>query len=124
MRRAVLALVAVLLLAAPAPAHAGVKKGIWGPVEVNGVSQFPIYKQLGASIYNAPLSWAAVARTRPAVPRNPSDPAYRWPAELDQAVTESGRRRIEVAIRVGDAPGWANGGRPPNWAPQNAADYA
>ena len=31
------------------------KKGIWGPVRVDGVSQFPIYRELGAGVYHTSL---------------------------------------------------------------------
>jgi hypothetical protein len=54
-----------LALAAPASAAVTRKKSMWGPIEVNGVSQFPIYAELGAGIYQATLSWAGVAWQRP-----------------------------------------------------------
>ena len=55
---------------------ASLKKGIWGPVRVDGVSQFPIYRELGAGVYHTSLRWAKVATRRPVDPRNPRDPAY------------------------------------------------
>jgi hypothetical protein len=118
------ALLALLLLAGPADARAGRKKAIWGPAEVNGKSQFPIYRDLGARIYEAGLSWAAVAPTRPRKPKDPRDPAYRWPSYLDYAVKEARRYHMRVALNVTHAPRWANGGRSREWAPRRPRDYA
>jgi hypothetical protein len=115
----------VLLAAAPAAeARKSFKKGIWGPVRVDGVSQFPIYAQLGAGVYHTRLSWRETATRRPADPRNPGDPAYAWPAELDDAVAEARRHGMRVAVDAARSPAWANGGRPDNWAPTRPADYA
>jgi hypothetical protein len=108
----------------PADAAPSRKKAIWGPAQVNGASQFPIYRDLGAGIWQTRVSWAAVAPTRPAAPTNPGDPAYRWPAELDAAVADASRSGIAVAITLSDAPGWANGGRARQWAPRNPRDFA
>ena len=115
----------VLLAAAPgAGAAQSVKKGIWGPVRIDGVSQFPTYKELGAGVYHTSFSWADVARTRPANPRDPADPAYQWKASIDDAVQEAARYGIRVAVMVKGTPGWANGGRTDNWAPTRLRDYA
>jgi hypothetical protein len=101
-----------------------VKKSLWGPVRVHGVSQFPIYRDLGAGIYQTKLDWRGVAATRPARPTDPTDPAYRWPAELDDAVGEGRRHGIRLALLVQGTPAWANGGRDGRWAPSRPADYA
>src|SRR3954453_634219 len=76
-----IALVVVIVTTVAAPAHASVtrKKAMWGPIEVNGISQFPVYADLGVGIYQTSLAWDRVAPTRPASARNPLDPAYRWP---------------------------------------------
>ena len=65
-----------LALATPAHATPSRKKAIWGPVTVNGVSQFPIYKDLRAGIYEALLPWNEVATRQPLDARNAADPAY------------------------------------------------
>ena len=39
------------------------KKSIWGPAEVKGVSQFPIYKDLGVGIWQNRINWSDVAPT-------------------------------------------------------------
>jgi hypothetical protein len=69
--------------AAQALARPDPKKAIWGPVTRNGVSQAPIYRALGAKIFETNLPWASVAPNPPTDPTNPGDPAYQWPAEVD-----------------------------------------
>lgn len=117
---------AALLTCLPASASGAItpKKSMWGPIEVGGRSQFPIYADLGVGIYHANLRWAAVAETRPRRPRDPADPAYRWPPEIDQAVAEGARHGIRVSLLVMHSPGWANGGRAPRWAPTRPQDFA
>ena len=88
------------------------------------MSQFPRYQYLGVGIYESALHWERVAPTRPANPRNPNDPAYQWPAEVDQGVAEAGRYRMRVALMVIGAPPWANGGRDWSWAPRRERDLA
>ena len=116
---------AVLALAPQAAGAAtSVKKGIWGPARVDGVSQFPIYRELGAGVYHASFSWSDVAKTRPANPRDPADPAYQWKSSMDDAVREAAASGIRVAVMVKGSPPWANGGRKKNWIPKRLADYA
>jgi hypothetical protein len=110
--------------AASADAKPSVKKAIWGPVSVNGRSQFPIYRSLGAGIYEASLSWATVAPTRPGHPADPTDPAYRWPASLDYAVGQARKYGITVSVLLTGAPPWANGNRSSIWAPGHSRDFA
>src|SRR4051794_1989096 len=110
--------------AGTASAAPSLKKAIWGPVTFNGVSQFPIYRDLGAGIYETQLYWDSVAPTQPAQPLNPADPAYRWPATLDQAVAEAAQSGIKVAIQIISTPPWANGGGRANRVPTRPADFA
>jgi hypothetical protein len=116
-----LALLALGLPGAVAEAAPSRKKAIWGPVEVEGRSQFPRYAELGVGIYQASLRWDEVAPTAPKRADQPGDPAYRWPAELDAAVREARRYGIEVSLMLSGAPRWANGGRPAKWAPRPGA---
>jgi hypothetical protein len=124
--RALVPALALLLALAAAPAEGAqsVKKSIWGPVRVNGVSQFPIYRDLGVGIYQMNLSWQGTAAARPSRPTDPADPAYRWPAAVDDAINEAGRYGIRVSLLVQDTPRWANGGRDRRWAPRRPGDYA
>lgn len=104
------------LLTATASADAA-EKGFWGPTQVGGVSQFPIYRTLGVNLYQASLGWSAIAPTRPANPTDPADPAYRWPADLDSVISEAQRNGMRVLLLIATAPPWANGGKGPTWAP-------
>src|SRR5256884_455880 len=96
---------------------------ISGPVPRDGVSQFPIYHDLGAGIWQGNLDWHDTTPTRPANPRDPNDPAYHWPPSLDQAVSEASRYHIRISLLVMSTPAWANGGRPYNWVPTRISDY-
>jgi hypothetical protein len=114
----------LVLAAAPAEGRQTTKKSIWGPVRVNGVSQFPIYRELGAGIYQTNLDWPAVARARPSRATDPGDPAYRWPAAVDDAIREAARHGMRIALLVQGAPRWANGNRGPRYAPKSARSFA
>jgi hypothetical protein len=105
-------------------AQAASLKAIWGPAVHNGASLFPTYRELGVKIYEDRLPWQPIAPRRPSNPRNPHDPAYAWPAEVTQAVTEAKRYHMQVALQIIGAPPWANGGKPWNWAPTKPQDYA
>jgi hypothetical protein len=71
------------------------------------------------------VNWWAIAPTRPAHPRDPNDPAYVWPAEVDDAVQQASQYGMRVTMELSDSPGWASGhpgdGR---WAPKHSADFA
>jgi hypothetical protein len=121
---------ATLLHAAPADARRSAKKAIWGPfneagpLNPEGQSLFPIYRDLGVGIYETQIRWDLIAPTRPASPRDPLDPAYQWPLDIDAAIAEAARHGIHVAIQLFGAPGWANGNRSREWAPNDPADFA
>lgn len=95
------------------------KKAIWGPV-----SAFATYSDLGVGIYQYVIPWHTTAPTQPASPRDPRDAAYRWPAELDSAISDAQSRGIRVSVLIHGAPAWANGGRESRWAPSRPADFA
>ena len=122
--RVALAVALAVALLMPSSAHA-FSKAIWGPVYRNGADQFPLYRQLGVSIYEADLSWNLVAPSRPRNPANPGDPAYRWPAAIQQAITQARRFHMRVLLQIIGAPSWANGGHADwSWAPRNPSDFA
>ena len=127
-RAARLALPALMLLLAlaapPADARQSVKKSIWGPVRVNGVSQFPIYRDLGAGVYQTSLTWSSIAPTRPARPTDPTDPAYLWPAVVDDAIGQARSHGTRVALLIQGSPPWANGGRDQRFVPRQPSDFA
>jgi hypothetical protein len=122
-----LALVTGALVATIGAAPAGARplhKGFWGPAEIGGVSQFPLYERLGVTLYQTSLAWATIAPTRPADAKNPADPAYRWPADLDRVIAEARGHRISVLLMLAGAPRWANGNRSPEYAPGRPRDFA
>jgi hypothetical protein len=124
----VVAVALVLLLggslAAGAAAAASPKKAIWGPTSRDGVSQFPIYDELGVGIFQQAIIWSTIAPTKPENPRDPSDPAYQWPSDVDAAIDGARPYGIRVLLAVSGTPKWANGGRHRRWAPKRARDYA
>lgn len=115
---------AALLAATPAGAEITRKKAMWGPVEYNGASQFPVYAELGVGIWQVTVPWHEVAPTRPENPRDPADPAYLWPQHVTTAVEEGRRHGIEVMVLLIGAPRWANGDKPWRYAPRRPADFA
>lgn len=127
-----LALSAMLVAAAPAAAKPKHKKkpprslkAIWGGnTLLDGQSAFPIYKALGVDVLEYQLRWAKQAQTRPVDPRNPDDPAYHWPAELDEAYAASKQYGFELAIMLRTTPDWANQGQGPDTKPDNPQDFA
>lgn len=100
------------------------KKAIWGPARVDGVSQFPIYHDLGVGIYQAVIGWREIAASRPVHPLDPNDPAYRWNPDVDFAVQEAKRYGIKITLRIARTPGWANGGDEFNAPPNDVQDFA
>jgi hypothetical protein len=112
-------LVALLSGLYPTGADAAVRKAIWGPTELpGGASAFPVYRDLGVDVLQLQLVWNRVAPSRPAHPTDPGDPAYEWPRNVDQAVAAGARNGVAIALMARGAPGWANGGRDPSWAPK------
>jgi hypothetical protein len=126
MLRRVLPTLLLVLALAPASADAAVsqKKAIWGPNEIDSQSQFPVYKDLGAGIYQTTLNWAEVAAFEPVDAGDVEDPSYDWPLELDTAISEAKHNGIDIALTVTGAPEWANGDKPANYGPAKPADFA
>jgi hypothetical protein len=132
-RAMTVAAVALLCAIAPASAHA-LTKAIWGPYELPAgnaacptpsrpCSAFPTYKALGVDVVQFQIHWDEVAPTRPANPRDPNDPAYRW-AAVDPFVTEAARHGVGLAALLQRTPGWANGARSAIWAPRSPRAFA
>jgi hypothetical protein len=120
-----LALAPVLLGLGGTPgARANVLKGIWGPAERNGVSLFPIYRELGDTLFEEDLHWNSIAKRRPNNPRDPNSSAYVWPAEISSAVARAKRYKMQVALQIIGSPRWADGGKDPRWAPHRPIDFA
>ncbi len=106
-RRLLALLVAVSALGGLTPtaqADRAARKAMWGPLLVNGASEFPTYQKLGVGIYEMDLLWASTARTRPRKPDSPRDAAYHWDPQLDYAVKQAARYHMQVLLEVSQTP--------------------
>lgn len=115
---------AFVCLAFSSPAQAELRKGFWGPQDVNGVSQFPVYADLDVDLFQMTVRWDQVAPTRPGRAKDPADPAYVWPPGVEAGLAQVERYGMKVALLVMGTPGWANGGKPWQWVPGDAKDFA
>jgi hypothetical protein len=102
-RRALPLLLTLALVPATADAAVTHKKAIAGPVEFNGESQFPTYADLGAGIYQATLDRGDVVVQQPENPKDPADPGYEWPPDLDEAISDGAKSHIQVALTITSA---------------------
>lgn len=109
MVRRALTLSLALVAVSATSAHAAVttKKTIWGPVEIDAQSQFPVYKELGAGIYQTTLNWNEVADLQPLDAKDVDDPSYEWPDEIDTAIAEAKSAGMQVALTVTGKPKWS-----------------
>jgi hypothetical protein len=78
---------------------------------------------IGVGVVRFSLRWDEIAATQPADAGDPQDPAYRWDGD-DQVLDELHRTDVDVLLDIVGTPGWANGGRGPNFAPSSAASIA
>jgi len=99
-RRALPLLLILALAPATADAAVSTKKAIAGPVEFQGDSQFPTYAALGAGIYIATLDRSKVAVMEPENAKDPDDPGYEWPPDLDEAVSEAAKYHMQIAFTL------------------------
>jgi hypothetical protein len=74
-----------------------------------------------ATIIRATANWREVAATRPSNPADPFEPAYRFD-DLDELVRSAQMNGMTVMLTLWGTPDWANGGRGPNYAPDNMHD--
>jgi hypothetical protein len=86
---------------------------------------FPLLASTRAQVVRITLWWSgptvSVARTRPATPTDPADPAYDW-STYDRVVRAAAAGGLEPLLSILGTPSWANGGRRWNVAPTDAAD--
>jgi Cellulase (glycosyl hydrolase family 5) len=75
-----------------------------------------------ASIMRLLVQWNLVAKTRPANATDPFDPAYIFD-DVDEAVRAAQEEDMEVMLTISGTPGWANGGKKPNFMPTRVADF-
>jgi hypothetical protein len=109
-----------LLLAPTADAKPDLKKAIWGPSDSAG---FARYSDLNTGIYQMILDWRWAAPSRPAHPRDPNDPAYRWAIRIKEAVSRAKAHGLRVSMLVYLTPSWATSSGDAHQGP-NPGDYA
>jgi hypothetical protein len=80
-------------------------------------------QELGVQVVRFALDWSQIAPTRPAAPDDPDDPAYRW-GDADGVLQALHEQGIETLLDLVATPAWANGGRPPQYAPRSSASIA
>jgi hypothetical protein len=78
--------------------------------------------RLGTDAVRFTVRWDQVARRQPADARDHGDPAYRWTA-FDAVLRGLRRHGIDAVVTLYGTPGWANGGRGPNWAPTSVRAF-
>jgi hypothetical protein len=120
-------LVAALAVAASQPASGSryLQVGITDEASLLfGPKTDATYKRLHVQVARLDLYWGGplgVAKSRPAHPTNPSDPAYRW-STYDPIVRGLAASGIKVLFAIYGTPSWANGGAGLNVAPRNPLD--
>jgi hypothetical protein len=78
-------------------------------------------KATNATMFRAVVTWADVAKKKPANPANPLDPAYKLD-DVDQLVRDAQSRGMEVLLTIWGTPRWANGGKGPAYLPKKLSD--
>ena len=78
--------------------------------------------QSNATIMRLLVQWNLAAKTRPATPTDPFDPAYELD-DVDEAVRTAQQHDQEVILTISGTPRWANGGKTPNVMPTRVSDF-
>jgi len=111
---------AVQLAGAPgANAQSGLMTGLVEPGFRSSADQdglLDMTRQADADMVRIGVGWRSVAPSRPANPRDPSDPVYRF-SSTDAAVRAAAARGFQVLLTAEDAPRWAEGPNRPQLAP-------
>ena len=124
------ALIAVVsgVAASSTPAAKGVRYGIqddawlqYGPGTLN--QRLATFKRLGVPLVRFALRWNQVARRRPKDPTSPRDRAYDW-RQPDKILRGLRRYGLTPVLTLVGTPGWANGGRSPNFAPPRPRHFS
>jgi hypothetical protein len=113
-----------LLCASVISAAPGMKIGFYDEALTLGYPDdfgFRTLKDLRAQVLRMNLSWYKVANSRPANPANPDDPAYDW-SQYDTALGYAQQYGIQVLLSIFGTPGWANGGKSFQYAPNDMSD--
>ena len=110
-----------------APASSGVQYGIqddawleFGPGRLD--QRLATFKRLGVPLVRFTLRWNEIALRRPKEPTSPTDRAYDW-QRPDRVLRGLRRNGLTPVLTLVGTPGWANGGRTPNYAPPRPRDF-
>ena len=117
-RVALVALVAAVCVPS-ASAAPKLRLGVFDDVEAlqHPATTFAVLKKLHVQVARMTLNWSDVATRRPASPGDPADPAYDW-RPYDAAVQAAARNGVAPLLTIWGTPAWANGGRTPNYPPE------
>ena len=117
------------LLAVPdAKSSTGIRYGIQDDAWLLGgpgsyASRLRFLKGLGIDVVRVNIRWDDTALRRPARPTKHTDRAYRWDA-ADALLNSLQDHGIAAVVTLVGTPRWANGGRGPNWAPNDPNTFA
>jgi hypothetical protein len=113
--------VAACVGTASAHASKGIRYGIqddawlqYGPGMLD--RRLTTFARLGVPLVRFTLHWDQIAARRPKNAASPRDPAYDW-RRADRILRGLRRHGLIPVLTLLGTPRWANGGRPPNFAP-------
>jgi hypothetical protein len=132
-RRLLFAFVLIVLVAAVAvgalyvtrgPAKSRLQLGIQDDALFTSAEPLavPTVTALAPPLIRYNIVWSDIAKTRPAQPGDPADPAYLW-TNADKIVALADSLHATLLFTIVDAPAWANGGASAQHAPTNASQY-
>jgi hypothetical protein len=111
-----------------APASPSVQYGIqddtwleFGPGKLD--QRLTTFKRLGVPLVRFTLRWNEIALRRPKNAASPTDRAYDW-HRPDRILLGLRRHGLTPVLTVVGTPPWANGRRPPNFAPPHPRDFS
>ena len=88
------------------------------------LNNFPVLSSLHVQVVRMTMVWGGrggIANKQPVHPADPTDPAYDW-SRYDQAVERANDAGVQLLLTIVGTPAWANGGKPPVFAPTSASD--
>ncbi|MDX6465774.1 MAG: hypothetical protein QOI27_814 [Gaiellaceae bacterium] len=133
MRRGVVALIVLAVLALVPVSQAGASSGaafgiqddawlMYGPGTLS--QRLATLDNIGTRLVRFTLRWDQVAPSRPANARDPADTAYKW-GQFEVVLRALHADGIDTVVTLYGAPRWANGGHTPNWLPSSGfANFA
>jgi hypothetical protein len=101
----------------------GIQDDAWleyGPGTLN--RRLATFERLHVPLVRFTLHWNVVASRRPRNPTSPRDRAYDW-RRPDKILRGLRRHGLTPVLTLVGTPRWANGGRPPMYAPPHPSDF-